>query len=167
MDQLTSSTTTWRAIGQQVVFGNATLNGAILNYDQWDGYQEQRDRLVKEFVANDVQNLVVLTGDIHFGAVGTIRDGDPADGTPVGAEFVATSISSAGNVPADVVDVVKGLPSVLDAELAHQGWILHTVTRDAWTAEFRMVENVKLPESPVFVHNTYVVDAGTNTARIA
>jgi hypothetical protein len=30
-----------------------------------------------------------------------------------------------------------------------------------------MVESVKAPESPMFVHNTYVVDAGTNTVRFA
>jgi hypothetical protein len=30
-----------------------------------------------------------------------------------------------------------------------------------------MVETVKEPGAPMFVHATYVIDAGTNTARFA
>ena len=37
-DTLAASTSTWNVIGNQVVFADATLNGAVLNYDQWDGY---------------------------------------------------------------------------------------------------------------------------------
>ena len=40
-DTLGASTATWNVIGNQVVFADATLNGAVLNYDQWDGYPVQ------------------------------------------------------------------------------------------------------------------------------
>ena len=44
-----------------------------------------------------VPNVVVLTGDIHLAAVAQLRAGDRATGTPVGAEFITTSISSDGS----------------------------------------------------------------------
>jgi alkaline phosphatase D len=165
--QLASQQTAWHTIGQQVVFGDTTLNTAVLNYDQWDGYPVQRNRVVERFAAEQVDNVVVLTGDLHLAGTGTIRIGDREVGSPVGVEFVATSISSGGAFNPALTEVIKGFPFILDAELEHRGYILHTVTPERWTAEFRMMETVKETTSPVFVHNTYVVEAGTNTVQFA
>ena len=164
LDTLTASTATWNVIAQQTIFGDVTLAGAVLNYDQWDGYPLERNRIVDSFDATT--NQVVLTGDIHFGGTGNIRSGGRGTGTPVAVEFVATSISSGGLVDPAVTDVVKAIPDVVDAELEHRGYILHTVTRDLWLAEYRMVTDVKSPDSDVFVHATYSVEAGTNLATI-
>jgi alkaline phosphatase D len=166
-EQLHAQQTVWHMLGQQVVFGDVTLNGAVLNYDQWDGYPGQRNRIVQRFGDEQIPNVVVLTGDIHFAGTGTIRTGDRATGPSVGVEFVATSISSGGDINPDLTPVIKGFPFILDVELEHRGYILHTVTPAQWSAEYRMVESVKTPESPMFVHNTYVVDAGSNTVRFA
>ena len=44
---LAASTATWTVLGQQTVLTDLRLpNGAILNYDQWDGYAPARDRLL-------------------------------------------------------------------------------------------------------------------------
>ena len=41
------STATWTVLGQQTVLSDLRLpNGAILNYDQWDGYAPARERLL-------------------------------------------------------------------------------------------------------------------------
>jgi alkaline phosphatase D len=144
-----------------------TLGGAVLNYDQWDGYPAQRARFVDHLAAREMPDVVVLAGDIHLAGTGTVRAGGRGTGTPVAVEFVATSISSGGRVNPVVADLVKGFPDVLDAELEHRGYILHTVTPDQWRAEYRMVETVKEAASPVYVHNTYVVDRGTNTVGFA
>ena len=160
LDTLASASATWNVIGQQTIFGDVTLAGAVLNYDQWDGYPLQRNRIVDSF--DPARNQVVLTGDIHFAGAGIIRSGGRGTGTPVGVEFVATSISSGGRINAAVTDVVRAIPDVVDAELDHRGYILHTVTAELWSAEYRMVTSVKMPESDVFVHATFEVAAGTN-----
>ena len=41
---LTSSTATWRMIGQQVMMAPYKGPAGILNADQWDGYASARDR---------------------------------------------------------------------------------------------------------------------------
>jgi alkaline phosphatase D len=166
-DELDTNTRTWNVIGQQIVFGDATLNGVILNFDQWDGYPEQRQRIHQHLADHNTQNVVVLSGDIHLAGTGTIRLGDRTTGQPLGVEFVATSISSDGLVPPDFVGVVKAIPSFLDVELAHRGYILHTVSPTGWRAEYRIVDDVKQADSKVSVFQTYAVDAGTNTVRFA
>ncbi len=165
LETLVSASATWQVIGQQTIFGDVTLGGAVLNYDQWDGYPFQRNRIVDALDA--AKNTVVLTGDIHFAGAGNIRQGARGTGTPVATEFVATSISSGGLIDPAVTEVVKAIPDIVDVELEHRGYILHTVTPERWSAEYRMVDTVKEPDAPMFVHATYVVDVGTNTARFA
>jgi alkaline phosphatase D len=161
-DTLAASTATWNVIGNQVVFADATLNGAVLNYDQWDGYPVERERILQHLADNAVQNVVVLTGDIHLAAVAQLRAGDRATGTPVGAEFITTSISSDGLINDQFTDVLKSYPHLVDAELTHRGYVFHTVTPQRWTAEYRIVTDVSREDSEVTTLGIYAVDVGTN-----
>ena len=147
-DQLAGTTATWPVIGQQTVLTDARLGEAILNYDQWDGYGPARGRLLDS--AGVTERTVVLTGDIHLAGVGVLPD--------VGIEFVSTSISSGGLVPADLQDTVTTLGNIYDIELAHRGYTRHVVTPDGWTAEFRIVDDVTDANSPVSTWKTFFVD---------
>ncbi len=88
---LSTSTATWKMLGQQVMFGQFKLTplpdlplGALarlpiplllasgegltdlyLNPDQWDGYQAERRAIFDHLSAQNIANTVVLTGDIH------------------------------------------------------------------------------------------------------
>ena len=159
VDTLTASTAQWNLIGNQVVMANATLNGAVLNYDQWDGYPVARQRLLTSLDTAGIQNLIVITGDIHLAAVAHLRTEDAS----VGVEFVTTSISSGRLLDPQLVDILKSFPDLVDAELAHRGYSFHTVTPDLWTAEFRMVTDVAVPDSEVTTYNSFVVESGSNT----
>jgi alkaline phosphatase D len=161
-ETLGASTATWNVIGNQVVFADATLNGAVLNYDQWDGYPIERARILQRLADSNVPNVVVLTGDIHLAAIAQLRAGDRATGQPVGAEFITTSISSAGLISDQFTDVLKSYPHLVDAELTHRGYVLHSVTTARWTAEYRIVADVSNADSEVTTLGTYVVEAGTN-----
>jgi alkaline phosphatase D len=154
-DQLAATAATWPVIAQQTVLSDVTLpNGAVLNFDQWDGYPAARQRLLLQ--AAQAQRAVVLTGDIHLAAVGRLPG--------IGVEFVTASISATGLVPADLAEAVAGFPDVVDAELAHRGYTRHTITADNWTAEYRTVGDVTDPESPVSTWKTFVVDASVRDA---
>jgi alkaline phosphatase D len=162
-DTLDASKAVWNVIGNQVVFADSTFNGAVLNYDQWDGYPVQRARILQHLADAAVPNVVVVTGDIHLAAVGQLRAGDRGIGTPVGVEFITTSISSAGLIGAELTDVLKTFPDLVDAELSHRGYSLHTVTSARWVAEYRMVADVSRADSEVTTFATYAVEAGSNT----
>lgn len=167
LDTLSASTAAWNVVGNQVILADSTFNGAVLNYDQWDGYPVARARLLQSFADNDIQNLVVITGDIHLAAVAQLRAGDRGTGLSVGAEFVTTSISSDGLIDDSLSDVLKTFPDLVDAELSHRGYSLHTVTPERWTAEYRIVTEVDNPDSTVTSFGTYVVEAGSNTVTKA
>jgi phosphodiesterase/alkaline phosphatase D-like protein len=49
LDTLSASTAAWNLIGNQVILADSTFNGAVLNYDQWDGYPVARARLLQAF----------------------------------------------------------------------------------------------------------------------
>lgn len=159
VDTLTASTAQWNLIGNQVVMANATLNGAVLNYDQWDGYPVARERLLASLDTAAIQNLVVITGDIHLAAVAYLRTEDG----PVGVEFVTTSISSGGLIDPTLADVLRTFPDLVDVELAHRGYSFHTVTPELWTAEYRIVTDATVVDSDVTTFNSYAVESGSNT----
>lgn len=163
VDTLTASTAQWNLIGNQVVMANATLNGAILNYDQWDGYPVARERLLSSLDSAGVQNLIVITGDIHLAAIAHLRNDDAS----VGVEFVTTSISSGGLIDPQLEEVLRSFPDLVDVELAHRGYSMHTVTPDLWTAEYRVVADATLSASEVTTFNSYVVESGSNTVTPA
>ncbi|WP_298915875.1 alkaline phosphatase D family protein [uncultured Algimonas sp.] len=59
--------------------------------DSWDGYPVARERLFADLDAAGVNDLLVVTGDAHeFWALDLTKD----DATPMGAEFVTSSVSS-------------------------------------------------------------------------
>ena len=170
VDTVGNQGTVWNVIAQQVVMADVTLNGAILNYDQWDGYPNNREHVLRHLADAAVPNAIVLSGDIHLAGVAVLKAGASmggADGLPVAVEFVDTSISSSGLVPPEFAAVVTSFPEIVDAELAHRGYTLHTVTRDAWTARYRIVDSVLVPDSIVGDYKSYVVDAGVAAVRIA
>jgi alkaline phosphatase D len=166
LDRFGAQGAVWNVLAQQVILSNSNLNGAILNFDQWDGYPLDRDRLLQHVVDAGIGNVVVLTGDIHFAGVGNIvAPGGALDSPVIATEFVATSISSSGNVPEALIDVVKSVPSIVDVELGHRGWTKHTVTPASWVAELRIVNDVADAASPSSTYRRFVVDAGVPGAR--
>ncbi len=72
-DRLLNAPVKWKVLGQQVMVsqfkvvpsGDATGTSQYFNYDQWDGYQADRTKLFNLMADNAIDNVVVLTGDIH------------------------------------------------------------------------------------------------------
>ncbi len=136
--------TTWNVIGQQVVMANLTVSDAVLNYDQWDGYPKSRQRVLQHLADAAVKNAIVLSGDIYLAGVAVLRAGEPGVGQPV-----------------------KAFPDIVDVELAHRGYTLHTVTPSSWEANYRVVDDVADAESTISTYRTFVVDEGTTAVRVA
>lgn len=101
-NSLSDTTTQWKVICQQVMMAPLELFGQPVNADQWDGYNKDRNRLINYIESNNIQNPVVLTGDIHTTWVNNV----PGNATNAAAvEFVVTSVTSPG---LDVIEVALG-----------------------------------------------------------
>lgn len=58
--------TAWRLIGQQVMFSRLVPpDRPVFLSDAWDGYQASRERIVDFLATERVQDVAILTGDLH------------------------------------------------------------------------------------------------------
>ncbi len=151
----------WTAVVQQVVVHPWQLLPGNLawNLDQWDGYTGARQQFLE--VLGRAPAPVVLTGDVHSSWIAELHADVDDDASPVVAtEFVAPGVSS--DVP-EVLRTVGPLlaessPHIAWSDIAHRGWVLHEIGPDSWTAAYRLVEDVSVPDAPVHVATTWTLD---------
>ncbi|HET6773369.1 MAG TPA: alkaline phosphatase D family protein [Acidimicrobiales bacterium] len=170
-DELAGSDATWNVLAQQTVMTKLTVTlGDIeaLNLDQWDGYPEARRRVVD--LLREVDNPLVISGDIHAGGVGQVTD-DPDDVTtaPLVPEVVSPSISSV--FPTGLADIVASVvdasPNVHYAEPNRHGYVLCDVTPEAVEATFRYVSTTAGPRAEIADGPRWVVRDGDPRPRRA
>ena len=165
-DGLEASDATWKVLAQQTVMSALVLGNLILNVDQWDGYPAARQRLLGHVNERGIDNLVVLTGDIHSAGAGVLSTDD---GTPVGVEFVGTSITSstlARIVPGgERLLTTESFPGIDYLNVTDHGYGRCTITPTEWTTEYVMVEGVDRADAPARVDATLVASAGTPALR--
>jgi alkaline phosphatase D len=168
---LTESTGTWNVLAQQTMMGMVDLKrGERREFpmDCWPGYAYERIRLMDFIRERRVPNPVVLTGDYHANWVNNLRVDDRKADTPlVATEFVGTSISSDGN-GADRLDdweTATTENACVQFYNAQRGYVLCTVTPDAWRSDFRIVTDVTRPGAPIATRASYAIHAGTPGAK--
>ncbi|HEX6012246.1 MAG TPA: alkaline phosphatase D family protein, partial [Geminicoccaceae bacterium] len=166
-DGLAASKARWNVLAQQVAVMQMDRGGVPqaprYSPDKWDGYVAARRALFEHLQRANVANPVVLTGDLHSNWAGELKADfdDPASRT-VGVEFIATSISSGG----DGSDQREETPRVLGANPhikffnGQRGYMSHEVTPKGWTAHYRVVERVTVPDVPVSTRASFAVSAG-------
>ena len=97
------SDATWKLWGNEVTLmrlkiqqlGPTDVSDRVVAGDSWDGYATERTELMTYLRTQAIQNVVVLSGDIHAGFAGTILDDfDGAAPQVVACELVTPGISS-------------------------------------------------------------------------
>ena len=157
---------TWNVVPQQVVFTqrrNVPTAAFKLSMDSWDGYPASRQRILDGAAAAGVENLMVLTGDVHVGYGLDIKADfrDPASRT-VGAEIVATSISSGkdgSDRPANYGDLTAANPH-LRFYNGRRGYVTVDLGPERARADFRTVAAVTTPGAPITTAASFVTEAG-------
>ena len=192
LDSLSQSSSQWRFIGQQVMFGQLNIaelpslsedqaqlrgNLSAINMDQWDGYAADRLKILNHIDDNNIDNVVVLTGDIHTSwATEIYRNpssllGDLFD-KPLAAEFVTPAVTSPGfpegaaELAGVLIPVVN--PHIRYVEAKSRGFILVDVTREHAQAEFyyaRSIESFDL-RGQIDTSKTKVVTVKSGDSRI-
>jgi len=154
--ELKNSTAKWKVLGQQVMVGNLNPlwqldgTGIILNNDQWDGYQTERKKLYDIILNNNIQNVIVLTGDIHTAWAMDLpykqSTYNPNTGQgSVGVEFVCTSVTSGSSpVPLDPIYglVSTLLPHIKYVDLYKKGYGVLDLTESQAQGNFYAVKTV-------------------------
>jgi alkaline phosphatase D len=168
LDGLSASDSTWRILANSVVFANVMFDAAVLNYDQWDGYPEARQQILDHLIAEDIDNVVSIAGDIHFSACGDVRHEGHGAGSPiVAAEFAGTSISTAP--PPGMEDAIGQFAVLFEdvhyANGAKRGYVRCTVRPEQWRTDYIVMDSVEVDDAPASVDASFEIDAGTPGMR--
>ncbi len=166
-DNLATARAKWTVLGQQVYsfardMAKANPAGRF-SMDKWDGYVPARNRLYTRLKETKAPNPIILSGDVHlhFGADLKLDFTNPRSET-IGVEFTNTSITSVGD-GSDVAlnwDQIKGDNPHIRYHSARRGYIACTATAATMRADFKVLDKVTVPDQPVRIGGSLVVDAG-------
>jgi alkaline phosphatase D len=166
LSNLAGRTARWNVLAQQVFFSQRDFTSGpndSFSDDAWDNYVADRDGLRDHMAAVEASNPVVLTGDVHANYVADVKANfeDPASAT-VATELVGTSICTGGNGvdqnPGDAVQLAEN-PHIKFIN-RNRGYVRNVITRDTWRADFRIVDQVRVPDRPVATRATFVIEDG-------
>lgn len=200
-DKMSSTGATWKVWGNEVMLNRLWVDLTqlapppynavyVVNCDAWDGYPTHKAELMGYLKANNVRNVVAITGDLHAFQCGVVRDTpSPATGTPVLVDFVTAGISSssfysylkagaAGTPLAPLVAnqatfeaVVGGNnPDLLYHDHDAQGYATATVTAAQMVVTFTKVKPLNadgsVPAAPLLKRTRMTMNAGSLTPVI-
>ncbi|GAA3811649.1 alkaline phosphatase D family protein [Streptomyces phyllanthi] len=166
LDGWKGSRAVWNVVPQQVTFSqrrNATGDVYKVSMDSWDGYPGSRERLLAGAEAAGIENLMVLTGDVHVGYAFDIkRDFDDRSSRTVGTEIVATSVSSGGNgsdKPANWDTYMTANPHMKFYN-GRRGYVTVALEEDSARADFKALPAVTTPGAAITTVASFVTEAG-------
>jgi alkaline phosphatase D len=188
--KLRTTPSRWKLLGQGVMFAqlkgvgaaNAAGGGFFINSDAWDGYQPARNRLYDVLIGDatnaPVNNVVVLTGDIHSSWAADLTQDpnnsnvatggyNPSTGQGSRAvEFVGTSVTSPGidgDTSGGIANALRAInPHFKYINLTRRGYMLIDVNPQRVVAEWWFVDTVASPSNVETFANALEVQFGTN-----
>lgn len=154
-DKLGTSTARWKVLGQQVMMAVLPLD-SLVNTDQWDGYVAARERFYGLLTSASIDDVVVLTGDIHSSwASDLVPSGvsyDPSTGAgAVAVELVGPPVTSPGvpDIFADLRDsLLADNPTFKLIDLTRKGYMILDVTPTRLQAAYYHLGWVNVEERP-------------------
>ncbi len=136
-----------------------TTANPIYSMDSWDGYPAQRERVINFIKSKNLNNVIVLTGDVHASWASNLHtDFNQTNSKIFGAEFVGTSITSGGNGAdkrADTDQILKQNPHIKFFN-DYRGYVRCTVTPAQWRADYRVVPYVTEPGAEVSTRASFI-----------
>jgi len=188
--QLSDPVTTWKVIGNQIVFAHTYANNVEplqpgvrdLFMDLWEGYPPKRDTIINYIETNSIDNVVFVTGDIHvslgFDITSNPLDSlayDPVTGQgSVAVEIVTPSISSnnfdeaigafSTQILTNLFEV--GNPHNKYVDLSKHGYFVLDVTPTRTQGDFYLVDQVKTPVATESYGGGVYADVNTNHLNV-
>ncbi len=169
-NNLDNSPQQWNIIGNQVMMAPLEAFGTPVNYDQWDGYNYERNRLLS-FVNDSVDNFIVLTGDIHTSWVNDIPssgyDASMCIGSS-GVEFVVTSVTSPGfDLGFGASLIQSNNPHVQYVNLDKRGYGVLDVNKTRAQFDFYYMDDIADVNTGEYYGDGYFVNDGEHCANQA
>lgn len=165
LDHLGKSTASWNVLAQQIFFAKRNYGPSPdqprYSMDGWDGYTPARERITEFARKENMDNLIVLTGDVHANwASNILADFDDPSSNMLGAEFVGTSITSGGDGADKRADTDRILAQNEHIKFFndYRGYVRCHVTPTEWRADYRVVPFVSSPGADISTRASFVYE---------
>lgn len=147
------------------------------NTDAWDGYNHEREEILKLFSEKTDSSLVVLAGDTHNAWANDLYL-DNKDKTPVGVEFACSSVSSPGmeeylgylgkqgKMPIVENSVQKLCDGLKFCNLTDRGFMEVTFTQEKVTSNWHFLNNTNSTEYGFKTDRNYSIDMNFGERKI-
>ncbi|MFS8201701.1 alkaline phosphatase D family protein [Streptomyces sp. CWNU-52B] len=166
LDGWHASKALWNVVPQQVTFSQRKFDlttPSRVSMDAWDGYRASRGRVLAGAKAAGVENLMVLTGDVHVGYAFDIKDDfDDVGSRTLGTEIVTTSVTSGrdgAERPANWDTYMQANPH-LKFYNGRRGYTTVRLGREVARADFKTVEAVTVPGAAIVTAASFVTEVG-------
>lgn len=174
--EILNSDAKWQVIGQQVMMGQLGIPNPLnqefiaFNPDQWDGYAAERTRLYDFILENEIENMVVLTGDIHthwaMDLPYDVFEYNQFTGEgSVGVEFVCNAVTSTSSpVPLGPVYgiITSVLPYIKYVDLSRKGYTVLHLDDEKAQGDMYTVSRVNFPNAVEFFQQGWYTLDGTS-----
>ena len=162
-NELSSTTQPWKILGNQVMVGAVNLLGSPVNTDSWDGYPAERQRLFNHLISQNIDNTVVVTGDIHTSWALNLQNGN----TPVGVEFVSPSVTSPGSpINLSALITVQN-PHIKYVELTKKGFVLVDIDTNRVQGDWYNISTLDQMDPTNSCVKSYITNNGSNSLTLA
>ena len=172
LNELSNSETKWRIAGNQKMFGGwfavglppefgIPTDGDVFDDGSWDGFMAERDTVFNHIVDNDIDNFMMISGDIHMSFYidlslapleSSVYDPITGDGA-IGVEFIPASVTrgnadESGISPSDA-DIVTLVSQNLNphhqfTNIVDHGYGLLHINQDTIRAEIRYCDKLQI-----------------------
>ncbi|WP_079527048.1 alkaline phosphatase D family protein [Halobacillus hunanensis] len=165
LQNLGQSQSKWNVMAQQIFFAQRNYGPSadepLFSMDAWDGYTPARQRITDFVKSKDMDNFIVLTGDVHANwASNLIADFNKPDSQVYGAEFVGTSITSGGNGSDQRADTerILTLNDHIQFFNDYRGYVRCHVTPHQWKTDYRVLPYVTEPGADISTRASLVYE---------
>lgn len=126
--RLDSTDALWKLLCQQVMFA------PLPNNDAWEGYESERNRLIDFVEDNQIDNSVVLTGDIHTFFANEVPGNSTSSAM---VEFIVGSVTSSSipiSIPIGLIQLL--FPHIKYAQFTDRGYVALTLDQNSAQADY-------------------------------
>lgn len=126
--RLDSTDALWKLLCQQVMFA------PLPNNDAWEGYESERNRLIDFVEGNQIDNNVVLTGDIHTFFANEVPGNSTSSAM---VEFIVGSVTSSSvpiSIPIGLIQLL--FPHIKYAQFTDRGYVALTLDQNSAQADY-------------------------------
>ncbi|WP_174614554.1 alkaline phosphatase D family protein [Virgibacillus ihumii] len=163
LENLDQSQSNWNVLAQQIFFSERNYGPSpdepLYSMDAWDGYTPARQRITDFAATKDMNNLIVLTGDVHASwASNLMADFKDLNSRILGAEFVGTSITSGGNGADERADTDRILEQNEHIKFFndYRGYVRCQVTPTQWKTDYRVLPFVTKPGADISTRASFI-----------